>query len=369
MLLTLGILLLPLCLLASGDEASDGADAILDALDLREWDAWFRQEAPEIGFCPSDFAQGIAEAEPGGDGAALLSGLLSAIGPYRKSAIGKCALYLGVAVLGAALRGLHPVSQTQETANIAFRAATAAVVLLSVSSEMRSAYRVLETANDASEILLPALLGFLTIGGMTNTSAAVSASFSLYASFVLRTLKTAVVPLCCIGGIFAALDTSESARLASIGRLLIRAGKWILGAAASLFGVWNIVRGAAAASADGFVLRTVKFAAGSLPIVGGAAAESAEAVYQCLMLAKNAVGLTGIAVVVLLGMKPVASVFLTRCALRGARALSEPLAGRGYAELLHALSDVMQVLMLSELAAYGMLALSVTPLLGVGRFA
>ena len=129
------------------------------------------------------------------------------------------------------------------------------------------------------------------------------------------------------------------------------------------------MRGAAAASADGFLLRTVRFAAGSLPILGGIAAESAEAAYQCLMLAKNAVGLSGVVLIVLLGAKPVLSAFLTRCALRGARALSEPLAGRSYAELLHALSDVMQVLMLSELAAYGMLALSVSPVLGIGRFA
>lgn len=358
-----------MCLFLQSGDAADGADAILGTVDLSEWDSWFSAHAPEIGFCPSDFAEEVADAAEEEDGNALFARLRSALAPAWKGAIGKCALFSGIAVLGATLKGLHPMSRTQETANTAFRAATAGIVFFSIAAELRTANRALSAADGTAQILLPALLGLLTLGGMENTAAAVSSSFTLFTSFALHALKTAVVPLACAGGILAVLDASESARLASIGRLLTRLAKWILGVTGTLFGAWNIVRGAAAASADGFLLRTVRFAAGSLPIVGGLAAESAEAAYQCLMLAKNAVGLTGVVLIVLLGAKPVLSAFLTRCALRGARALSEPLAGRGYAELLHTLSDVMQVLMLSELAAFGMLALSVSPVLGVGRFA
>ena len=352
----------------SGD-AADGADAILGAVDLSGWDSWFSAHAPEIGFRPSDFAKEIADAAEEGGGGALFERIRFVLEPAWKGAIGRCALFSGIAALGAALKGLHPTSRTQEAANTAFRAATAGIVLFSIAAELRTANRALSEADGTAQILLPALLGLLAIGGMENTAAAVSSSFTLFTTFVLHALKTAVVPLACAGGILAVLDTSESARLASIGRLLTRLARWILGVTATLFGAWSIVRGAASASADGFLLRTVRFAAGSLPIVGGLAAESAEAGYQCLMLVKNAVGLTGVALIVLLGAQPVLSAFFTRCALRGARALSEPLAGRSYAELLHTLSDVMQVLMLSELAAFGMLALSVSPVLGVGRFA
>ena len=53
MLVTLGLCLLPLLLFAQNEDADDGADLILDTLDLAAWDRWFRSEAPELSFCAS----------------------------------------------------------------------------------------------------------------------------------------------------------------------------------------------------------------------------------------------------------------------------------------------------------------------------
>lgn len=341
----------------------------MDAVDLSAWDAWFRAEAPEIGFCPSDFAYEVADAAALSDGDALIARAKALFTPSLKTAAGKCLLFLGFAVLAALLKGMHPASGTAETANAAFRAVTGSAMLLSLLSELRAAYRTLVLADDAASVLLPVLLGFLTLGGMESTAGAVSASFALYTGTALRLIHTVVVPLCCIGAVLTTMDTEEAGRLLSLGRLLLRAAKWVLGFLASLFGLWNGIRGAAAASADGYLLKTVRFAAGTLPVVGGMAAESAEAAYQCLMLAKNAIGLTGVALLLLIGAKPMLSAFLTRCALRASRALSEPLAGRSYAEALRALSDAVQILLLCEVAAFALPILALAPMLGVGSFA
>ena len=352
-------------LLIRGEE--DGADALLGEFDLSAWDALFAEEAPDVGFTPSDFAYAIADASVDADDG-LFNRLTGALIPALKTAAGKGVLLLGLAVFAALLNGVQGPAAS-ETAQTAFRIVTAGAALLSVAAGMREAYRTVSAAGDAVGIVLPVLLGFLTFGGMENSALAVSASFSLYTGTVLRVLRTTVMPLACAGGIFAALDVSETARVASVGRLLQRAARWVLGVTGSLFGVLNALRGAAAAGADGYLLRTVKLAAGSLPAVGGMAAASAETVYQCLMLARNAIGLTGVALLVLIAARPVLSMFFTRCALRCARALSEPLAGRPYAELLRALSDTMQILLLSELIAYGLPVLAIAPALRVGGYA
>lgn len=349
------------------EEAEDGADAILGTQNLAAWDAWFRSNAPELGFCPSDFAYGIAEAAPA-DGAAAIDALSALARSSWKPAAAKLALYLGLAVLAAMLQGIAPDSPVAETARLAFRAGAASAVLLSVGTELRGAADAIRLANDTAELLLPVLLGVLTLGGMENSAAAVAGTFSLYASVAVQVMRRVVLPLACVGCVLCALDAGETPRLSSIGQLMLRGAKWALGALGTVFGLFGAVRGAAAASADGYLLRTVKLAAGSLPAVGGMIGGSAEAVYQCLMLAKNAIGLCGVTLVLLLAAKPVMTLWLSRCALRAARALSEPLAGKPYAVLLHALSDTLFVLLLTELAAFGLLALSVSPLLRVGGF-
>ena len=176
-------------LLAQNDDAGDGADTVLASLDLAAWDAWFRTQAPELGFCPSDFAYGIADAEETEDGEALLTALTRLLQNTWKPMLGKCALYVGLAVLAATQKGLEPASPVAGTAAAAFRAVAASAVLLSAAAEMRTAVRALTLANDTSEILLPVLLGMLTLGGMENSAAAVAASFSLYASVTVRILQ------------------------------------------------------------------------------------------------------------------------------------------------------------------------------------
>lgn len=365
LLITVGLCLLPLCFFAQSEAADGDAGTVLKTLDLAAWDRWFQSQAPELGFSPSDFAYEIADASLS-DGDALFDAVRALFRQNRKSAFGKCALYVGLAVLAAAQRGLAPSSPIAETSTVAFRAAAASAVLISVAAELRTAAHALSLANDTSEVLLPILLGVLTLGGMENSAAALSASFSLYTSAAIRVMQGVVVPLACVGGVFCAMDASETARLSALGRLLLRASKWVLGVIAALFGLFGTVRGAAAASADGYLLRTVKLTAGSFPVVGGMVSGSAEAVYQCLLLVKNAVGLTGLTLILLLAAKPVASLFLSRCALRCARALSEPLAGRTYSDLLHALSDTLQVFLLTEIAAFGLLALAAVPMLRIG---
>ena len=221
---------------------------------------------------------------------------------------------------------------------------------------------------NTSEVLLPILLGYLTLGGMEHSAAAIAPLFSLLSDLVLNVFSRIVVPLAAIGGVLLALDVSENGTLHPIGRMLIRGAKWILATVCSVFLLFSVFRGATAGSADGFLLKTAKLAAGGIPAVGGVVTESVETAYQCLMLVKNALGFSAAALLVLIALKPVLSATLMRFALRGASALCEPISGRPYAELLRGLSDTVQVIVLAELASLAMSLFALSPVFGVGRF-
>ena len=185
---------------------------------------------------------------------------------------------------------------------------------------------------------------------------------------MLRILETCIVPLAAIGGILLALDAAGTGRLASVGRVLHRVAKWVLGTVCSLFLTVTAIRGVAAGSADGLLLKTTKLMAGSIPSVGGLMSESVDAAFQCLQLVKNALGLTGTVLILLVAARPVLSVFWTRCALRVSSMLAEPLSGKPYAELLRGMGDTLHLLLLSELGAAAMALLMIAPVFGLGRF-
>src|SRR5690606_11900036 len=71
-----------------------------------------------------------------------------------------------------------------------------------------------------------------------------------------------------------------------------------------------VIRGAIAPVADGVVLRTTKFLAGSLiPVVGGMMADAMEVVLGGSLLIKNAVGVFGMATLLIILAFPLMKIF------------------------------------------------------------
>ncbi len=357
------LFMLPFAILPEAEAAQDGVEELLDTVDLSDWDAWFASELPEIPFRPSDFVETLAGMQDPIEEQMLLARARAIVLPSLKTAIAKMLLFVGLGILAALLNGMHGSLSLAETAETAFRLASACLVLATVATELKSVQALLNRVQTLSERLLPVLLGYVTLIGMEHTANMMTASFMLLSSGVIRLLQTAVAPIACIGGVLLALDACMSGRLASIGKLLLRAAKWLLALICTGYGLLSALRGAAAASADGLLIRTAKTAAGSLPAVGGIVSESVETAYRLLFFVRNILGLCGTVLILLLCAKPLLTIFCTRCSLRAASAVAEPLSGKPYADLLRGLGDTLHVLLLSELAAAAMALLAISPML------
>lgn len=359
------VLFLPLLLFAESDETEDAVDALVGTIDLSEWDDWFRDNGADNAVLPSAILKHLVGMQTTLD-ANDTAGILRKLTPSFKPVLAKTALFIGLAAIGAAIGGVTDSGAIGETAGAAFRVCVSVTVLALSLTEIRAAFAAVRTVERTAELLLPAIIGYLTFGGFANAALLVPASYALLSDVVLRALETCVAPAAIVGGVLIVLDTNGTGRLSAVGKLLQRAAKWVLGTACSVYMLITAVRSAIAQNADGLLLKTTKLAAGSIPAIGSLLSESVDTAYQCLRFVKNALGLTGCIVLLSVAWKPVISIFLTRSSLRAASLLSEPLSGKPYAELLRGMGDTLHILMLSELAALSMALMMLAPVLGTG---
>lgn len=362
--LTALVMLLPMVLCAESEEVQDGIDALLETVDLKEWDAWFAENGPEGGTLPSAYLKELVSTDAASSGGKTLDALVSGLFLSVKSAVSSAVLYLGLAILCASLDGITDRTSVGETARTALRVSVSGAVLGATFFQIRSTVQMLTVVDRTAEILLPVLVGFLTLSGMTNTAALLPISHALLSEMILKLMRTIVVPLSVLGGVLNVLDTGGTGRLASVGRLMQRAARWVLGTICAVFLIVTTVRSAAAGSADGVLIKTTKLAASSIPSVGALLSESVDAGFQCLRFVRNMLGLTGCVLILTVAIRPIVSVASARCALRASAMLAEPLSGRPYAELLRGIGDTLHNLMLAELAVTATALLVIAPVFG-----
>ena len=365
-IIALLILLAPMLLFAETEETQDAIDALLETIDLSEWDAWFQKNGTESGVLPSAILKQLAGMQDPFGTAFRHTDLLSLLKPSVPSVLARMMLFVGLATFGAVLRGISDVSSIGESAGTVLRIGVSAAVLVVSLSEIRTALAAIRTTERTTELLLPAVVGYLALTGQANTALLLPMSQALLSEVVLRLIETCILPSAVIGGVLLVLDANGAGQLYSVGRLLQRAAKWMLATACSFYMLVTAVRSIAAKNADNLLLKTTKLAAASVPSIGSLLAESVDTAYQCMLFVKNALGLTGCIVLISVALKPAFSVFLTRCSLRASALLTEPLTGKPYAELLKGMGDTLHILMLSELVAVSMALMMLIPVLGTG---
>ncbi len=362
--LTAFVLLLPMVLCTEAEEVKDGIDALLDTVDLGEWDDWFSKNGPEGGMLPSDYLKELAVLDSEPRAGKTVEALFAVLTASVKSAALRTAFYLGLAILCAALEGIADRTSVGDTAKTAFRISASGAVLGVIFLEIRSAMQMITVIDRTAEILLPVLVGFLTLGGMTNTAALLPVTYTLLSETVLKLIRNAVVSFSVLGGVLIVLDAGGTGRLSSVGKLMQRAAKWLLGTICAVFLIVTTARSVAAGSADGVLIKTTKLAAGSIPSVGALLSESVEAGYQCLRFCRSILGLTGCVLVVSVAFRPILSTAAARCALRTSAMLAESLSGKPFADLLRGIGDTLHNLMLAELAATATVLLLIAPVFG-----
>lgn len=183
---------------------------------------------------------------------------------------------------------------------------------------LNSAAACMDTAQEFTDAASPVLASLAGAAGM-NTSAAlvtpasalaaniVEILFSKYGSFACR---FALILAAC-GGISAAVDLSAAVAF-------MRKGvNWCCGLVGTLFAALISMQNSIAAAADNAAVRTAKYTVDSLASFIGSGVSDAWGTYVSgVTIAKNAVGVSGAAVLIAAGLRPVIRIAASMIALK-----------------------------------------------------
>lgn len=366
--LLMGILLLlvPLFTWQDTETVEDGLREILGNVDLSEWDDWFSAQNGDSDFVPSDFLT-----------AAVLEGNTASEEDWTlrlkelalegvKTALWHFGLYLGVGVFAALASALRQ-GELDETVDRMTATVGGCLVMGLFLPLLREAHGLMQTAENGYSVLFPVLMGILVLFGMQNGAAVMEPMTAVLSGAVLNSMRGIVFPLCVVGGIFAAMNGIGGDRMKEYSKLCLKLAKWVIGVVSSLYLTVTAIRSSVAIHTDTLLLRTTKLATGSLPFVGGLVSDSVDTAFRCIVLVKNAIGITGILLLLLVVLKPIVHLVMERCALKLASVLSAPFCRNGYPSTLELVGNALGIVTASVIAVLVMGIGTVGLLMGVGQ--
>ena len=159
-----------------------------------------------------------------------------------------------------------------------------------------------------------------------------------------------------------------SLRLDGLFSLLRRTVQVGAGLMLALFAGILKVQGMLGASFDSAAVKTARFAVDKLvPAVGGGIADAMDAAISSVLLIQNAVGVTGMLVIVAACAAPILQLGATLFAMRLARAVAQPVADNALLDAVERFCDVIQLLIVLCMAAMTLGLILAGAAIGAGR--
>ena len=144
---------------------------------------------------------------------------------------------------------------------------------------------------------------------------------------------------------------------------------WTLGVGFTVFLSVTALQALGGAAADGVSLRTAKYMVDHfVPVVGGMFADTMDTLVGASLLIKNAVGVTGLVMLLSACARPMVQTLCTAGIYRICAALTEPLGEQRISGMIHHFSQTLMMFFVVQLSVAGMFVLLTAQMLVVGQW-
>lgn len=311
-------------------------------VDLSPLDTYLRQLQQEShGTLPGLRAQDFVDMMFHGKGLSL-RGLLSALLRYFFQEVWQQTGLLGrLLVLGVAAALLEHVGrsfQSQEAAK--FAQAVAYLALVAVALQAFSATTLyirtaIQNITGLMEAVLPLLTTLLAALGSFSTIALLRPVMLVTANLIGLFLANWVIPAIFLATVVELTAQLTGMKLSGLSGLLRQLGTVSLGLGLTVFLAVVAIFRLVGPVTDSVFLRTGKFMANAfIPVVGKLFSDAAEVVFGSTFLLKNAVGITGLFIVLMLTLLPLLKLFAVVFVYRLSGALLGPVGAGPIADAL-----------------------------------
>ncbi|MBR4359887.1 MAG: stage III sporulation protein AE [Clostridia bacterium] len=360
-----------LCSRGLGESLDGALRQQLDTLPLQDWQQAYQRAFPE-GEDFSALILRLARGERALDAAELLRILAGRLLSALTGSVWRLARLTVPAVLCGVLARMRASFFRQamgSAVNAACFLLLAGCMAQDLGSHIRLAQEAVTRMADLMQALFPLLLTLLAAVGGTAGTAFFQPAVVAACGTMTGLVRSVTLPLALSSGVAAILNhLSPPMRLGRLSALLKTAAGWTLGVSFTVFISVTTLQSLGAAAADGVSIRTAKYAVDHfVPVVGGMVADTMDTLVGASLLIKNALGLTGLMLLLSVAAVPMLQTLAAVILYRAAAALLEPLADARAGACLQDFSDVLMLLFVIQLSVGAMFLLLVAQMLVVGN--
>ena len=326
-----------LCLWLPAGMAEEEAERIAGGLDVSEWQAYADAAGLEIDV--RETLLSLVSAQDGWDVQGALAALGETLRAQLRESVSLIVLFAAPALVCALAKQFAP--QNGGVIEWIGVLAAAGAMLAAFASAFSQAERAVSLLSQCAQAVSPLLIALLSAAGGGATAA------------LLSPAGGSGLALCaCAAGVAAAGELSERIRLTKLFKLLRTLCNWLMGAWLTAFLAVVSVQGLLGAGYDSAAVRTAQYAVDNLmPVVGGDVADTMDALIGSAQLVKNAAGVTGLCLLLLVCVRPLLAILAPLLASRLAAAMIEPVEDGPVARLIDRFGDVLSMLLVVVVAS------------------
>ncbi|MEG6615893.1 stage III sporulation protein AE [Peptococcaceae bacterium 1198_IL3148] len=309
---------------------------------VQQLDEEIQQAVPEIDF--RSLVEKFARGELEWSTSELFNGLVKYIFNEVLANVSLLGKLVVLAIITAVLQNLMGAFEKATTGKLAYFVCYLVLITLAVGT-FGLAINIGREAVDHMVVFMQALLPLLltllaAMGGIA--SATIFQPVIIGSITVIGTvIKNIVLPLIFLATALSILSgISTKFNVSKMADLLKTISMVVLGLCSTVFLGVLAVQGVAGSISDGVALRTAKYTTDAfVPVIGGTISDALEAVLGSALLIKNAVGLAGAVIIILITVLPLVKIFAIAFVFRLAGALVQPVGDGQMANCLTALGN------------------------------
>lgn len=283
------------------------------------------------------------------DGKSLWSSLLNIFFENLLSLLPIISIIIAVSLIGSMIQGIKPYNNGKSISNIIHFVTYGVIVVLVLSITVRMVSlttNTIQTMKSQMDAIFPLLLTFLTAVGGTTSVSVYQPAMAILTGTILNLFTYILLPIFIFSVVFSVVSNlSNSVKLEKFTSFFNSTYKWLTGLIFTIFTAFLSIQGITAGSIDGISIRTARYAIKSyVPILGSYLSDGMGILLLSSNLIKNAVGATGLFLLLATILSPLIELILFMLALKLIAGIVEPLGNKQIANFISSLSKSMVLL-------------------------
>lgn len=290
-----------------------------------------------------------------------------------KTVLSMCITIVVIGIICSLIKNLQSAFSSDSISEIAFYACYALMIIVLTRTFIISldlAKDIITEISGFMSKLLPILVVMLGVAGGFTESATMDPIVLGTTIIIPKIYLNIILPLILITFVLQFTNNiSTEPKISNLCSLVKSAVLWIQGLILTVYIGLLTVRGITASTIDAVTLKTAKFTIDNfIPIVGKTFSDAITSVAGYSLIIKNAIGLVGLIVLILIIIYPIIKIFLSSIILKISSSLLEPIADKRITKAVFSAGDSLVLILSSVLCVSLMFFVLIAMMVSAGKF-